>query len=110
MKKASLAKTPEEAKKAMEEAAAAKGDWQFSQQQAQSFDQSIVSMLQEKLSDLKAPDMTQVNSLAQNGYMINKNDDEIRWKMQTDYASQQTQLQREIRDRLQSMDSSATFQ
>ena len=110
LKKASLAKTPEEAKRAMDEAAAAKSNWQFSQQQAQSFDQSIVSMLQEKLSDLKAPDMTQVNSLAQNGYMINKNDDEIRWKMQTDYASQQTQLQREIRDRLQSMDSSATFQ
>ena len=110
LKKASLAKTPEEARNAMDEAAAAESNWQFSQQQAQSFDQSIVSMLQEKLSDLKAPDMTQVNSLAQNGYMINKNDDEIRWKMQTDYASQQTQLQREIRDRLQSMDSSATFQ
>ena len=110
MKKASLAKTPEEAKNAMDEAAVAKNNWQFNQQQAESFDQSIVSILQEKLSDLKAPDMTQVNSLAQNGYMINKNDDEIRWKMQTDYASQQTQLQREIRDRLQSMDSSATFQ
>ena len=110
LKKASLAKTPEEAKKAMDEAADAESNWKFNQQQAQSFDQSIVSMLQEKLSDLKAPDMTQVNSLAQNGYMINKNDDEIRWKMQTDYASQQTQLQREIRDRLQSMDSSATFQ
>lgn len=110
LKKAYLAKTPEEAKEAMDEAAAAKSNWQFSQQQAQSFDQSIVGLLQEKLSDLKAPDMTQVNSLAQNGYMINKNDDEIRWKMQTDYASQQTQLQREIRDRLQSMDSSATFQ
>ena len=110
LKKASLAKTPEEAKKAMDEAAVAESNWKFSQQQAQSFDQSIVSMLQEKLSDLKAPDMTQVNSLAQNGYMINKNDDEIRWKMQTDYASQQTQLQREIRDRLQSMDSGATFQ
>lgn len=110
LKKASLAKTPEEAKKAMDEAAIANSNWQFNQQQAQSFDQSIVSMLQEKLSDLKAPDMTQVNSLAQNGYMINKSDDEIRWKMQTDYASQQTQLQREIRDKLQSMDSSATFQ
>ena len=110
LKKASLAKTPEEAKNAMDEAAVAKNNWQFNQQQAESFDQSIVSILQEKLSDLKAPDMTQVNSLAQNGYMINKNDDEIRWKMQTDYASQQTQLQREIRDRLQSMDSSATFQ
>ena len=61
LKKASLAKTPEEAKRAMDEAAAAKSNWQFSQQQAQSFDQSIVSMLQEKLSDLKAPDMTQVN-------------------------------------------------
>ena len=110
LKKASLAKTPEEAKRAMDEAADAESNWQFNQQQAQSFDQSIASMLQEKLSDLKAPDMTQVNSLAQSGYMINKNDDEIRWKMQTDYASQQTQLQREIRDRLQSMDSSATFQ
>lgn len=110
LKKASLAKTPEEAKNAMDEAAAAKSNWQFNQQQAESFDQSIASILQEKLSDLKAPDMTQVNSLAQSGYMINKNDDQIRWKMQTDYASQQTQLQREIRDRLQSMDSSATFQ
>ena len=110
LKKASLAKTPEEAKNAMDEAAIAKSNWQFNQQQAESFDQSIVSILQEKLSDLKAPDMTQVNSLAQNGYMINKNDDQIRWKMQTDYASQQTQLQREIRDKLQSMDSSATFQ
>lgn len=94
----------------MDEAAAAEGNWQFSRQQAQSFDQSIVSLLQEQLGGLKAPDMTQVNSLAQNGYMISKSDDEIRWKMQTDYASQQTQLQREIRDRLQTMDSSATFQ
>ena len=110
LKKASLAKTPEEAKRAMDEAAAAESNWQFSQQQAQSFDQSIVSLLQEQLGDLKAPDMTQVNSLAQHGYMISKSDDEIRWKMQTDYASQQTQLQREIRDKLQSMDNSATFQ
>lgn len=107
---AASAKTPEEAQEALDKAEEAKAKWQFNQQQAVGFDQTVVSRLQEKLSDLKAPDNTQVNSLASQGFMINKSDDEIRWKQQTDYASQQTQLQREIRDRLQEMDNAATFQ
>lgn len=103
------AKTPEEAKAAQDKAGEAKTDWQFNQQQAVSFDMQTISRLQEQLGNMKAPGMEQVNSLASQGLMINKSDDEIRWKQQTDYASQQTQLQREIRDRLQQMDTASTF-
>lgn len=107
--KVSTAKTPEEQQTYLDEAEEAKKQWQFSQQEATSFGQTVVDRLREKLADLKTPDNTQVNSLASQGLMINKNDDEIRWKQQTDYASQQTQLQREIRDRLQQMDTASTF-
>lgn len=106
---ASNASNSEEYKNAMERANESKKQWAFSEQQSQMFGNELVQRLQEKLRDLKAPNMTQVNSLASQGFMINKNDDEIRWKQQTDYASQQTQLQKEIRDRLQSMDTSSTF-
>lgn len=104
------ANTPEEAKLAQEQANEAKSNWEFNERQALSFDQTIVGRLQEKLSELKTPDNTQVTSLASQGLMINKSDDEIRWKQQVDYASQQTQIQREIRDRLNQMDSNSTFQ
>lgn len=108
--RATYAGTSEETKKLLEEAKGYKQDYDFNRKQADFFGDSVIDALREKLSDLKAPDNTQVNSLASSGYMINKSDDEIRWKQQTDYASQQTQLQREIRDRLNQMDAGSTFQ
>lgn len=42
--------------------------------------------------------------------MTSKSDDEIRLKQQTDYLSQQVQLQREIRDRVREMDNDARYQ
>ena len=108
--RATYAGTSEETKRLLEEAKGYKQDYDFNRKQADFFGDSVVDALREKLSDLKAPDNTQVNSLASSGYMINKNDDDIRWRQQTDYASQQTQLQREIRDRLNQMDAGSTFQ
>lgn len=108
--RATYAGTSEETKRLLEEAKGYKQDYDFNRKQADFFGDSVIDALREKLSDLKAPDNTQVNSLASSGYMINKNDDEIRWRQQTDYASQQTQLQREIRDRLNQMDAGSTFQ
>ena len=108
--RATYAGTSEETKRLLEEAKGYKQDYDFNRKQADFFGDSVIDALREKLSDLKAPDNTQVNSLASSGYMINKNDDDIRWRQQTDYASQQTQLQREIRDRLNQMDAGSTFQ
>ena len=108
--RATYAGTSEETKRLLEEAKGYKQDYDFNRKQADFFGDSVIDALREKLSDLKAPDNTQVNSLASSGYMINKNDDDIRWRQQADYASQQTQLQREIRDRLNQMDAGSTFQ
>lgn len=51
---AASAKTPEEAQEALDKAEEAKAKWQFNQQQAVGFDQTVVSRLQEKLADLKS--------------------------------------------------------
>ena len=74
--------------------------------------QNDLNNLQDRLSNLKNPNMSNVNSLAQFGFGISKNDDAERLKMQTDYQKQQVDLQREIRDKVKELDtiqSSATF-
>lgn len=65
--------------------------------------------LQDRLSNLKNPNMSNVNSIAQFGFGINKNDDEIRFKMQVNYQKEQTQIQREIRDKVLEIDGLTKF-
>lgn len=76
-----------------------------------SWAQNDLNNLQDRLSNLKNPNMSNVNSLAQFGFGISKNDDAERLKMQTDYQKQQVDLQREIRDKVKELNTlqSATF-
>lgn len=105
-----FAGTAEETKALLEKAASYKQDYTFNKNQADYFGDSYIKKLQDKLASLKAPDMTAANSLATNGLMTNAVDDEARWKQQTEYLTQQTQIQREIRDRVNQMDAGSTFQ
>lgn len=60
-----------------------------------------VQPLQEALSKLGAPDMSNVNSLAQHGYMVNKSDDAARLEAMNSYEETQVELQRQIKDILE---------
>lgn len=67
------------------------------------YEKQELDRLQDSLSNLKAPGMEQVNSLASQGFAISQNDDDIRWKSQMDYQKEQTNLQREIRNKIMKM-------
>lgn len=69
-----------------------------------SWAQNDLNNLQDRLSNLKNPNMSNVNSLAQFGFGISKNDDETRFKMQVNYQKEQTDIQRQIRDKVLELD------
>lgn len=55
--------------------------------------------LKEALEALKAPDLTNVNSLASQGYMISQADDEARLEEANKYLADLVRLTREIKDK-----------
>ena len=55
--------------------------------------------LQQAFSEIKAPSMDQVNSLASQGFMIDASDDQARYEAQIDYLKQIADLTREIKDK-----------
>lgn len=67
-----------------------------------------VSELQNSLSNLKAPNMSNVNSLASQGYMVSEKDDNARQDMQLNYIREQTNLQRDIKNKLMKIEGSET--
>lgn len=64
--------------------------------------------LQEALSKLAAPDMTSTNSLASAGLMINRADDSSRLESMTNYEETQVELQRQIKEILETKTFAAT--
>lgn len=60
-----------------------------------------VNDLQEALSKLAAPDMSSTNSLASSGLMVNKSDDSARLESMTNYEETQVELQRQIKEILE---------
>jgi hypothetical protein len=58
----------------------------------------ILKRLQTALSKLTAPNLDNVNSLASQGVMINRADDANREKSIEDYQREQTDLQRQIKE------------
>lgn len=55
--------------------------------------------LQNAFSDMKAPSMDQVNSLAAQGFMIDAADDQERYEAQIDYLKQIADITRQIKDK-----------
>lgn len=55
--------------------------------------------LKEALEALRAPDLTNVNSLASQGYMISAADDEARLEEANKYLADLVRLTREIKDK-----------
>ena len=55
--------------------------------------------LQAAFSNMKAPSMDQVNSLAAQGFMIDAQDDQTRYEAQIDYLKQIADLTRQIKDK-----------
>lgn len=99
---ASDSKTKEEL---LEKANKYKSDWQYSSNTFDNLNQNLgqllVAPLQDALSKLQAPNMENVNSLANQGVMINRADDASREQSILDYQREQTDLQRKIKDLLE---------
>lgn len=85
LEKAMNASTPEEGKKFMEEAHRYNRYMQWSQTQMQAYGGNLIDQLQTRLSQLKAPSMDQVTSLASQGFAISTKDDAIRLKAEANY-------------------------
>lgn len=73
------------------------------------FGNAEISRLQNLLTNLIAPDQTQVTSLASSGKFIHNQNDNDKWSEHINYLQTQTKLQREIRDKVKQMDSYSTF-
>lgn len=73
------------------------------------FGNAEISRLQNLLTNLIAPDQTQVTSLASSGKFIHNQNDNDKWSEHINYLQTQTKLQREIRDKVKEMDSYSTF-
>ena len=54
--------------------------------------------LKERLQGMTAPDMNNVNSLASQGFMISKSDDDARMQQQNDYLRDIATITREIKN------------
>lgn len=105
LNEAALATDSKTKEELLEKANKYKSDWQYS---SNTFDnlnrnlgQLLVAPLQDALSKLQAPNMENVNSLANQGIMINRADDASREQSILDYQREQTDLQRQIKDLLE---------
>lgn len=76
---------------------------------AKHFGGKEIERLQNLLANLIAPNMSQVTNLANTGRFINNANDEDRWQAQIDYLSEQTRLQREIKDKVKQFENYSTF-
>ena len=65
--------------------------------------------LTDRLSGMKAPDMGNVNSLASQGFMISRSDDEARMNQQNDYLRDIASITREIKNIEQQKGEGATY-
>ena len=97
--KAENATTSESAKQYLDIASRMKDAMDFNKSQMDLFGGSQLDVLNNLLSKIKAPDMTNVTSLASQGLMtFGKNDQLI--DLQVDYMKQQLDVQKQIKDKM----------
>ena len=97
--KAENATTSESSKQFLDIASRMKDAMDFNKSQMDLFGGSQLDMLNNLLSKIKAPDMTNVTSLASQGLMtFGKNDQLI--DLQVDYMKQQLDVQKQIKDKM----------
>lgn len=100
LNEAALATDSKTKEELLEKASKYKSEWQYSSNifnnLNQNLGQLLVAPLQDALSKLQAPDMQNVNSLASQGVMINRADDNSRQESIINFQREQTELQRKI--------------
>ena len=97
--KAENATTSESAKQFLDIASRMKSAMDFNKSQMDLFGGSQLEMLNNLLSKIKAPDMTNVTSLASQGLMTFGKDDQL-IDLQVDYMKQQLDVQKQIKDKM----------
>ena len=93
------ATTSESAKNFLDIASRMKDAMDFNKSQMDLFGGSQLEMLNNLLSKIKAPDMTNVTSLASQGLMTFGKDDQL-IDLQVDYMKQQLDVQKQIKDKM----------
>ena len=93
------ATTSESANQFLELASRMKDAMDFNKSQMDLFGGSQLEMLNNLLSKIKAPDMTNVTSLASQGLMTYGKDDQL-IDLQVDYMKQQLDVQKQIKDKM----------
>ena len=97
--KAENATTSESAKQFLDIASKMKSAMDFNKSQMDLFGGSQLDILNNLLSKIKAPDMTNVTSLASQGLMTFGKDDQL-IDLQVDYMKQQLDVQKQIKDKM----------
>ena len=97
--KAENATTSESAKQFLDIASRMKSAMDFNKSQMDLFGGSQLDILNNLLSKIKAPDMTNVTSLASQGLMTFGKDDQL-IDLQVDYMKQQLDVQKQIKDKM----------
>ena len=97
--KAENATTSESSKQFLDIASRMKDAMDFNKSQMDLFGGSQLDMLNNLLSKIKAPDMTNVTSLASQGLMTFGKDDHL-VDLQVDYMKQQLDVQKQIKDKM----------
>ena len=97
--KAENATTSESAKQFLDIASRMKSAMDFNKSQMDLFGGSQLDILNNLLSKIKAPDMTNVTSLASQGLMTFGKDDQL-VDLQVDYMKQQLDVQKQIKDKM----------
>ena len=93
------ATTSESAKQFLDIASKMKDAMNFNKSQMDLFGGSQLEMLNNLLSKIKAPDMTNVTSLASQGLMTYGKDEQL-VDLQVDYMKQQLDVQKQIKDKM----------
>ena len=97
--KAENAFTSEQVKHFLELASSMKSAMDFNKSQMDLFGGTQLEMLNNLLSKIKAPDMTNVTSLASQGLMTYGKDEQL-VDLQVDYMKQQLDVQKQIKDKM----------
>lgn len=110
LREADRARTPEHKREALERAQEAQSQMHFAEGQANYYQNSLVSFLQDRLNNLKAPDMTSTTSIAAMGFGMGEKDDGERVNMMEQHLREQSHLQKQIKDLIANgVDAQITF-
>lgn len=110
LREADRARTPEHKREALEKAQEAQSQMHFAEGQANNYQSSLVSFLQDRLNALKAPDMSSTTSIAAMGFGMGEKDDGERINMMEQHLREQSHLQKQIKDLIaDGVDAQITF-